>query len=292
MATFTSLSLIKFFVLNFLDDRTLNNFIDIGYYIVSGLFQMYVVYLIAFGKEHLLTTCKIWDDYEAAAEMKSGEQLSPKTEFLPILNGILTIITTVIKTMTGLHSFEKIIWKHSTDTVDGLFLWTPQDFKNRGPTLKYYLEDHNTAFYTMGVFGFISELCWNLLAESFKDLIFWVAKVHEHHITMFGKKIKENVALKVTSGERSDESDDQCWKMYRDLVAANTSTNRTYHVLLILNHLDTFLTFSYFLTLILKKDASMSELIFTGHDVLKWMIAYFPARRASLQVSLQNYDGC
>lgn len=294
MATFTSLNFIKYYVLNFLDERTLNSFIDIGYFVVSGVFQMYVIYFIAFDKQLDPRTCQIWDDYEAAAGLRSVEKLKPKYELLPTLNGIVTIGIVVLKTMSWSQSFEGVISKHSTDTVDGLFLWTPDDFDNRASIIEYHLADHNsTSFYIMGFFGFISVFCWNLLAECFKDLIFWVAKVHEHRITVFGDKVKENVTMKVISAKGGvlpdNIDDDHCWKMYRDLVAVNTLTNKTYNILFVLNHLDTFLTFSYFLTLILKKDSSMIELIFTGYEVFKGVIAYFPARRASLQVSLEFY---
>ncbi len=264
--------------------RSLNNFIDIGYFIVSGAFQMYVTYFVAFCKDPIYKSLSSWEGYEKANIAGDSVQVRNKTEWIPIVNGIVTIVIAAWKAVALYDSIEEAILESSLDTAQSIFLWTTEHVSNQTSIENVYRTELNPTTYAMGVFGIISVFCWNLQVDCCKDLTFWIAKVNEHYVREFGKQLKTNLKMKSNKEENSDENDVHCWETYRQVMEVNMSTNATFFVILIISHLDTFLTFSYLLTLVLKTDVSPAILIITGYDVLKGVLHYFPARRASLEV--------
>lgn len=283
MAVFFSFNFDKYAVLRFLDKRDINKFIDIGYFVTSSFFQIYIAYFIIFKRKNISNTLKMWKRYEAEI---SGEKSGSKTTtaWLPIVNGMITVIIVILKTVAVYGPFEDMVLYHSAGMAEGLFKWTPEQMVNGTSIDELYGEHLNATSYTMGAFGIITAFCWDISVDCFKDLIFWTAKVSEHHALSFGEKIGENLDRKSTTGKSSDEEDDRCWKMYRQLLEANMSTNSTFDTLLLFLHMDTFLTFSYFLTELLNDKATGIDMVVLGYDVLKGLIVYWPARKSSQEV--------
>lgn len=267
-------------------ERTLNNLIDIGYFIASGSFQMYVAYFLAFHKGQISKSLTSWEQYETANTEGNPSEVSKKTEWIPLVNGIVTIVIAAWKAFALYDSLEEAILESSLDTAQSIFLWKTEHVRNQTTILTSYGTELNPTTYTMGVFTLLTVFCWNLQVDCCKDLIFWIAKINEHHILEFGKKIKTNLEMKKDKAENCEENDIHCWETYRHVMEVNTSTNATYFFVLVITHLDTFLTFSYLLTLVVKGDTSPALLMITGYDVFKGIVPYFPARRASGQVCL------
>lgn len=264
----------------------MNNFIDIGYFMVSGLFQLYLTYFVISSQERVSRKLQVWKQYESTTKDEQNSNATPKRrEWLPIVNGVATIAVVLLKTRV-LHysSFNEAMIAYSDDTAEALFLWTPERIDNITEIHNSFGENPSVTTYTTGIIGFLTFFFWHLQMDCMKDLIYWVAKANERHVLELGKKIKENLSTKTATGKSSEEKDDQCWAAYRQMMAANTSTNLTYSTLFLISHLDTFLTFSYFLTQVLNEDAAIMDVMLIGYDVLKGILPFFPARRASLEV--------
>lgn len=286
LATFSSFHLIKYFVLNFLIQRDMNNFIDIGYFMVSGLFQLYLTYFVISSQDRVSRKLQVWKQYESSTKDKENSNArSNRREWLPIVNGLATIAVVLLKTRALQNSsFDEAILAYSKETAEALFLWKPEYINNITSIHNSFGENASVTTYTTGIIGFLTEFFWHLQMDCMKDLIYWVAKANERHVLELGKKLEENLSTKTATGKSSEEKDDQCWAAYRQMMAANASTNLTYSTLFLISHLDTFLTFSYFLTQVLNEHAAIMDVILIGYDVLKGILPFFPARRASLQV--------
>ncbi len=286
MATFTSFNLIKYFVLIFLEKRTLNGFIDIGYFVTAGVFQLYVTYFLATRQDKISRTLTYWSEYDSKTSCDNTNEFNNKLKWIQLANGFATIVMSALKPVLLNDSFEELILEKSEETAEGLFLWTPEQKSNNTLIQAQYGTNINGTTYTLGIFGILSMFCWNLQVDCFKDFVIWIALVNKSHVLTFGNKIKDNLSVKLKRGENSKEIDDQCWATYRDVKEVISHTNSTYNMMLIISHVYSFLTFSYFLTFVLNEHASVIVVTIVGYNAVKGIVPYLFARTASQEVGI------
>ncbi len=226
------------------------------------------------------------EKFESNAQDKTADALGNKTRWLPIANGIGSIIMSAMKTVAWYSSIEEMLLENSQDSAEGFFLWTPEHMRNKTMLHETFANELNYTTVSLGVFGVISTFCWNLQMDTFKDLIFWIAKVNELHVFDFGKKVKACLAQKMVVGKDTDGNDERCWRMYREVKEVDASINETFYFVLIICHMYSFLTFTYFLTFILNEAATIFAVILIGYNAVKGIISYIPAQRSSCEVIL------
>ncbi len=288
MATFNSFNEIKYQFINFLDERTLHQLIDVGYFLVGCGIHWCTIYYFVFRQDDILKLLQIWDDYDTAYIVDNQSQETNKMEWLPILTGTVTITMSVIKSIlyTDLEkwSFEGLILENSEDTAYCIFLWKPEQlFSNSFED--DYGTDLNGITYAMGLVGLIATICLNVSVDIFKDFLIWIAFVNKHHMLRFGNKINQSLIQKKATGRNLEENNDDCWQAYREVFEVNSVTNSTFCLMYLINHLHSFLVFSYWLTQVLNKQAALRVLILVGYNVVKGIFPYIPARQASGEVS-------
>ncbi len=286
LATFSSFVEVKFEVVTFLDERTLSHFIDVGYFSVSCAIHLYFTYFFTFRQACISETLKTWDDHDNA-NIKENQQCNYRLEWLPIFNGLFTVAMAIIKS-TMYTDFEKwslqgLLLQNSQEVSYGFFIWKPDHFYNS--TLPDdYGSNLNTNSCLMGILGILGSICWNLQIDCFKDVLIWVAVVNKNHVLRFGKRIKKSVVQKRITGRNIPEDDDKCWLEYREIQEVNICTNNNYSVMFMINHLDSFLVFSFWLTELLNEQVKLRVIIMIGYSVVKGIIAYYPARQAAAEV--------
>ncbi len=262
--------MIKYEVVCFVEDRTLNQFIEIGYFLVSGTVHWYLTYMIWFRYDKISDTFKSWEihDKETNAAASSVES-KRNQEWLPKLNAAITLSMAIMKALlcTDLEnwSFKGLILEHSMFVSYGLFIWTPDDVIDE-TLVEQYGTKLNAKIYVMGIFGTVSYICWNIQIDCFKDMLIWVASTNKHHMLNFGEQIRHSFSKKKSAGKNIPENEDQCWKAYTDALVVNECTNACYSYMLSINHLDSILVSSYCLTELLNTDVSLRPFLFLGCD--------------------------
>ncbi len=285
--------MIKLEVVNFVEDRTLNQFIEIGYFLVSGTVHWYLTYMIWFRYDRISDTFKSWEKYDKESNsVESSAKLKKKQNWLPKLNAAITFSMAILKALlyTDLEnwSIDGLIFDGSLFVTSGVFIWKPDDMLN-GTLVEQFGTKLNATTYAMGIFGTISYICWNLQIDCFKDMLVWVAITNKHHMLNFGGTIRHSLSKKKSIGTNTTDNDDQCWKAYRDVLAVNNSTNECYNYMLTINHLDFILVSSYCLTEVLNKDVSLRPLLLLGYNVIKALLPYLSARIAAKEVKFKCF---
>ncbi len=284
MATFTSFNLVKYYFLKFLTKRTMNTFIDIGYFIVNVVFQLYLTYFVSLRTNTISQILQQCEQFETKSNGEVSIESNNKSAWPPIANGIGTIIMSAVKTVAWYNSLDEMLLENSQDSAEGLFLWTPEQLRNKTMLEDTYASELNYTTVSLGMFGLISTFCWNLQMDAFKDLIFWISKVNELHVLEFGRKIKSCLAQKMAVGKDTDGNDERCWEMYRNVKEVDASINETFYYVLIVCHMYSFLTFSYFLTFVLNEAATVLAVTLIGYSAVKGIISYIPGQRSSCEV--------
>lgn len=292
MATFSSINEVKYQLINFLDDRTLHQLIDVGYFLVGCAIHWYITYYFVFRQDIISKQLQKWNDYEKAFQGENEPENTNKMEWLPIITGIGTIAFSIIKSIsyTDLESWslEGLILENSEDTAYCIFLWKPDQLRSES-----FHEDYGTNLnwvtYAMGIVGLMSTICWNLSVDIFKDLLIWIAFVNKHHMLRFGDQINKSVTRKRAIGKNSEQNDDHCWQMYREVIQVNSDTNSTFCFIFLINHLHSFMVSSYWLTQVLNTKTTLRVLVLVGYNVVKGIFSYLPAQQASGQVEINNF---
>lgn len=214
-------------------------------------------------------------------------------EFLPKINGLLTLIMAIVKsalyTDPESWSFEGLLLENSDEVSYGLFIWRP-DHLNNSTLSEDYGSTLNTSSLLMGIFGLLTNICWQLQIDCYKDVLIWVAIVNKHHVLKFGENIRKSLLQKTITGKNVTEDDDKCWQAYRKVLGLNSSTNSTYSIMFTINHVDSFLVFSYWLTELLNERVKFRVVLLIGYSVVKGIMAYYPARTAAGEVVKHYYN--
>lgn len=287
MASFNSFNRAKYEIVSFIGDRTINQFIDVGYFLTGCLIHWYFIYFFLYRQESItkyLQTCKNYEEaYVSGNQAENKNQL----EWQPIVLGIGTVTLAILKSImyTELNSWslKGLILDHSYNVGDGFFFWKPDQLYDS--SLK---DEYGTTFNwktcMMGIFGLTTVICWNISVDLSKDLIIWVAFVNKNQMMAFGQKIMESLQQKKATKKNSEENDDKCWRMYRQVLESNSVTNSTYHNMFLVNHLHSFVMSSYWLTHLLNQKAKLRVVLFLGYNVAKGIFAFFPARKTAAEV--------
>lgn len=201
MASFTSITMVKFEVVNFVDDRTINQFIEMGYFLVNGAVHWYLTYFMMFRFNKISNTFESWNDHEK--KINGGENITSskkKPEWLPKINWMITLTMTIIKSIVYTDwekwSLEGLILDNSIFVSYGIFIWVPDHLYDETLSERFGTK-LNATTYLMGIIGGISQFCWNLRIDCFKDTLIWVATTNKYHMLRFGRKIKKSQLEKI-----------------------------------------------------------------------------------------------
>lgn len=285
MSTFSSFSLIKYSLLIFLTERTMNNFIEVGYFIISGVFQVYLTYFMVKRSKEMIQAMQKREEFGRRFPQGLTDRFKNTEFWLTLASITLSVLMSAVKQFLWNDSLEDILLDNSREAAEGLMIWTTYQIKNTTAISSEYGTDLNYTTGILALFGIISNFCWNLQMDCFKDIIFWVAKINEYHILAFGRRIKTSTSQRMITGNRNSlREDDQCWQMYREVMELHASVNKPFYIVLAIALMYSFLTLSYFLTYLLSDQISTVVILIVGYNSLKGIIFLIPGHRASSQV--------
>lgn len=257
----TSLSLlqaffwVKYFVFVNFADGGLENFITMAFYIMSACTQFYYVYLFVILQSKLRKMITSLRDLCKFRNQNStyGKPNFSSFTYATILGSsslFLSLIEPIWLIGTKEWTLEKTLLYHSSETAQGIFLWSSDEVNNNTWNKTMYEKfekDLSTTNYILGICGIIIYFCTSAQMEAIDNLMLMNAQTLKDEIQILERKFKNEVddGINVTLAGFLRENGE--WAHMQMILKAASSNNDALDPLMRYKHVDNLTLFVFFL---------------------------------------------
>lgn len=277
------------YLLWYMTNATVENFIDMIFYIMNAGTKVYYVYLFVLLEKNLvqmltsLTTLR-----KFRSKISTANKLEISSIKYAIKLGLSSIVMSVISTIWyyGVAEWtpKTAILDNSYSTGVGLFVWTKQNMEN-GTYLSSIDVEYGTEFNTntliLGSFGMILTFCSNVHNQVTGDLMQTNAETLKMEMKSLQVKIKNTENDEKNGRLDGFFREDGEWMHSRLLNHAVHHSNNALDILMKCKHVNNLMLFVFFVLNVFDGQLSLAFLAYLVYNVCKSSYTYRIAAKAS-----------